>query len=96
MRSRKRAVRSVVIGRMATWSVVFAELAAFTEACHLPIAGVESVLVFEVGCRRFLGIATWEARVDFLVEGATEGFAYALSRVLMPIASQLCLTSLKY
>ena len=47
-------------------------------AGHFAVAGFEDALVFGVGCGGFLAVAAREAGVDFVVEGAADGFADAL------------------
>lgn len=52
------------------------------EAGHFSLAGVEGGLVFGVDGCSFRGVAAGEARVDFVVDRASEGLTDALDSVV--------------
>jgi hypothetical protein len=57
-------------------------------AGHFAIACFKDALVFGVGCGGFLAVAAREAGVDFVVEGAADGFADALGCILVSADDQ--------
>ena len=61
-------------------TVMILRAAHAAHAGHLAVACFEDALVFGVGRGGFLAVAAREAGVDFVVEGAADGFTDALGR----------------
>lgn len=73
----------VVVGRNGGLKGV-----ALAQAGHLALPAGQGGLVLRVGLRGLFSIASWEARVDFAVNGAAEGFADALGVGLVGLSRE--------